>query len=239
MLERLGYVAGVAFPVALFGGIAMEEAGQPFIDFQHGVAALPELHDLFTTSTANRVGTSLTLVGLVLMVWFAGAMYARFARIGPGARTAAMGWLLAAVAFPVLAAGTVGTSLVTQYDAERVDPAVLVAWLAARELFFGMLVAGFLAISAMLAMAAYLGFAHRALPRWLAWPAAVLAVTMGVGAIAAPITWDVGFLAWVSFQAFLLWSLAAGIRFATLVDKATTTSSTRDITDLTAVPGTA
>lgn len=221
-IERLGYVAGAVFPVAVFAGISLEEQGRTFPEFEDGAISTAVLREVFATSGANRIGAFLSVLGMVLLVWFAGALYVRSTRMDERSRPAATGLLIGAAVFAVVVVAIAGTGLVAQYDAELVDPAVLLAWYSAMELSFGMFLAAFLAASAMLGAIAYLGFAHGVIPRWAAWPAAALAAVMGVGSLLVPIAWGIGFIAWLAFLAFMIWSLAVSIRLAIRPDTAAT-----------------
>ncbi len=214
--ERSGYIAGVAYPLLLVAGWEMLESARPWPgDVETDLITNADLVDYYTGSTASRYSYLVLLAGIAALVWFVVALRNRFAAAAndsPGAR--AFGGLGLVSAFSLLGVVAMSAGL-DRYDASAIDPATLQGFLGAETALDGLWIIAVGSMPFALAIAAYFGLRHRALPTSLGWLTAIAALPGLIGLIGWPAETTsegtFGGLVWIGSLVFLAWALITGL----------------------------
>lgn len=230
--ERSGYVAGAAFPLLAITALIMNESGRGSWpgDIETNVVTTADLVDYYTVSTITRFSYLVLFAAVAALAWFVTSLRTRLQRAEGGdgtlARVAGTLGLLSALSFVILFAATAGAD---RYDAAAVDPGFLTALYAGETMLSALWFVAVLPMPFILAIAAYLGFQRRAVPRGLAWLAAVAASPGLIGALLWPLDSSsegaFGGLVWIGQLAFLVWCLVAGIALGRQPERRTETTA--------------
>lgn len=217
-IDRYGYLAGVAFPLLVIGGIALQSTrgewpGDPFTE----TVPVEAIADYYTGTVASRYGYLLLFAALAALVWFIVSMRNRYLRTDPGSRAprvfAGLGYVIA---------GAVGITTaiyagLEQEDATGFAPEVLRDLYAFELGFDGLWILAVIAIPFLLAAAAYMGF-RGATPKWLAALTALAAIPGLVGVFGIPVSEEFGNLLWIGNLVLMGWALITGATMAILGD---------------------
>ena len=201
VLQRLGAASGIVYVVLGIVAGSIKEGGQAPTTPVHAFAQAAANH------TISTIGSSLTLLAGLCFLCFLGYLYGvlRRAEGDPG-------WLAAAA----FGGGVMSLSIVLASGApifaaihranEGLDPQIARTLQDMNDASFFL---SFFPLAVLLGAAAIVVIRYGALPRWLGWMAAVLAVALLGGAVVGAFYWVEN--AGLPFMLFLLWTLATSV----------------------------
>jgi len=201
-LKKVGAIAGIAFPIIQMIAQALIQAGGIEPSF---AAPSSEIVAFFQSRdpTLSFVGGYLSVLSLVLFLWFLGALWDELKTVEAGS-----GWLsIIAVGSGIVAvsalAGEGGWGLALFRIGEGLDPQIARLLFDQGNLNFANI---WVSLGSMVLAVGILCGQTNAFPRWLSWSSIALAMALFL----ARMVWTTQ-IAFLPYGLFWLWMIALGI----------------------------
>jgi hypothetical protein len=204
--QRLGAASGIVYVVALLGPdlIRGGPSEEPALTTAEAIA-----HSCASTAAArptDAVIPILTTLGYLFFLLFLGSLWSALRRAeGDGGWLSATAFGAGLASFAIKFSGGASVIAALRNACTGIDPQL---WKTLHDLDAASYFIHFLPLAVLLAASAVLAIWFGALPRWLGWMSAIVAVAVLVDGMAGTIyTRDIG----LSFLLFMLWTLITSI----------------------------